>query len=346
MAVRIVQGTEPIPVEHPVFVLFGEPGICKTSLAQSAEDPLTIDADKGSHRASNRRAVAVVNSWEEIAEITTEPGVLGPYKTLVPDTVGRVLDMMIASIIKDNPKAARDGGLTQNGWGVLKGKFQQWLAVIRGSGLDVLMVSHQKEEKDGDTRIVRPDITGGSYAEVMKSADFVGYVYMRGKERIVDFNPSDRWVGKNPAQWGPMVIPPVEKARDFMAKLIAEGRQALGNISEESAGVTRAVEEWKVTVGAFTTPEQFTNAIGPINALHKMAGAVVKHLLVDAAKSRGFVFDKEKRAFVGKVEEKKAEPKKAEPKPEPEAAREPEPEPVGAGAGAVNLPTSTDLFGD
>jgi hypothetical protein len=91
----------------------------------------------------------------------------------------------------------------------LKNRFRQHVATLRSLGKDVLLIAHDKEDKDGDTRIVRPDIVGGSYGEVMKVADFVGYVYMSGKDRILDFNPTDRWIGKNPAGWKPFVVPPV-----------------------------------------------------------------------------------------------------------------------------------------
>jgi hypothetical protein len=101
-------------------------------------------------------------------------------------------------------------------------------AALRGLGKDVLLIAHDKEDKDGDTRIVRPDIVGGSYAEVMKVADFVGYLQMSGKDRVLDFNPTDRWIGKNPAGWAPFKLPPVAKAQEFMAELFDEGPEALG----------------------------------------------------------------------------------------------------------------------
>ena len=35
---KIVKATEPITVEHPVFLIFGQPGIGKSSLGYSAAD--------------------------------------------------------------------------------------------------------------------------------------------------------------------------------------------------------------------------------------------------------------------------------------------------------------------
>lgn len=295
---KIISGTEAIPVEHPVFLIFGQPGIGKSSIGYSAADPLLLDADKGAHRAVNRRDTLVVESWKDIAEITDAREALAPYQTIVPDTAGRVLDLLALHIIEDNPKMGRgDGSLTLPGFGALKARFAQWLTKLRQHGKDVVLLAHAKEEKDGDSLIWRPDMTGASYGELMKQADFVGFLYMRGRDRVLDFSPTDRWVGKNPAGWQPLVVPPAAKASAFLEELIVKGRDALGHISEESAKVTRAVAEWRDKVAAFTTPEQYTAALGPVNALPVIVQAQVKKLMADCAKSAGFEYDAKTKAF-------------------------------------------------
>src|SRR6185436_7319991 len=40
---KIIKATEPITVEHPVFLIFGQPGICKSSLGYSTKDGFTVD---------------------------------------------------------------------------------------------------------------------------------------------------------------------------------------------------------------------------------------------------------------------------------------------------------------
>src|SRR5438132_316006 len=226
---HIIKATDPIAVEHPVFCWFGQPGIGKSSLGYSTTDPLLLDFDSGAHRASHRRDTLLIATWADVADLMASSTALDPYRTIVVDTVGRCLDLLTAHINEQSPKYARDGNLTQQGWGVLKVRFRTWMTQLRTLGKDVVLIAHQKEDKDGDTTIVRPDITGGSFGEVMKTADFVGFVYMRGKDRVIDFNPTDRWLGKNPAGWKPLLVPPVEKASAFMADLFVQGRAALGD---------------------------------------------------------------------------------------------------------------------
>jgi AAA domain len=296
--VRIIKGVEPIVVTHPVFLIFGQPGICKTSLGYSCKDPLLLDFDQGAHRAANRRDTLQIGSWPDVSELMQNSDVLAPYATVIPDTVGRCLDVMTADIAVTDPKKAPGGNLSQQGWGVLKNRFRSWTSQLRALGKDVLLLAHDKEDKDGDTRIVRPDIIGGSYGEVMKVADFVGYLYMAGKDRVLDFSPTDRWVGKNPGGWTPFKVPPVGKAQTFMAELFDRGREALGTISDESAKVMQNVEDWRANIATFTTPDEINRAIPEAKKLPAISAPQVKKLLMDRATALGFAWDPGKNCFV------------------------------------------------
>lgn len=295
---NIIKGTDAIPVEHPVFMIFGQPGIGKSSLAYSCKDVLSLDFDKGAHRAANRRDTLIIDSWKDIEELMASPDALDPYQALAVDTVGRCLDVLTAHLAKHDPKKFPGGVPGLQGWGALKTHFRNWIAALRLLGKDVLLVAHDKEDKDGDTRIVRPDIVGGSYAEVMKVADFVGYLQMSGKDRVLDFSPTDRWIGKNPAGWSPFKLPPVAKSSEFMADLFVKGREALGNISEESAGVLKQVETWREKITTLNTAKAHTDEIALIQTLGPTIKPQVSKLLLDHAESVGLHFDKASKSFV------------------------------------------------
>jgi hypothetical protein len=301
---RIIKATEAIPVDHPVFMIFGQPGIGKSSLGYSAKNALTLDFDKGAHRAANRRDTLVIDSWEDVIELMASEDALDGYDSLVVDTVGRCLDVMTAHMAKTQPKLAPGGSPSLQGWGRLKGDFRTWVASLRALGKDVLLVAHDKEDKDGDTRVVRPDIAGGSYGEVMKVADFCGYLYMSGKDRILDFNPTDRWIGKNPANWAPFKLPPVAKSADFMAEIFGKGREALGTLSDASAQLMRQVETWRETIAGYTTAEQFNAAIPLVKAIQApIVMAQVTKILMDAATAKAIPFDKTAKVFTAPTPE-------------------------------------------
>jgi AAA domain len=295
--VRIIKANETIPVDHPVFLLYGQPGICKSSLGFSMKVPLLLDFDKGAHRAANRRDTLIIDNWKD-ADLASQGEALAPYSSVVVDTVGRCLDVITSHIAATEPKKCPGGTLTMQGWGVLKNYFRNWMSAMRGLGKDVLLIAHDKEDKDGETRIVRPDIAGGSYAEIFKVADFVGYASMSGKQRILDFNPTDKWIGKNPAQWAPFEIPPIAKAGDFMAKLFDDGRSVLGKISEESSTVVMEVEFWREEISKLNTVHQFNVMIVDIKKLSMIVQVQLAKILLETGDHKGFVFDREKKQFV------------------------------------------------
>lgn len=296
---RIIKATDAIPVDHPVFLIFGQPGIMKTSLAYSAKDTLLLDFDRGAHRAINRKDTLVIDSWADVAELLSSEDALEPYSTIAIDTVGRCLDVMTADIIRETPKLGPNGNLSMQGWGVLKKRFQSFIATLRTLGKDVVLIAHDKEDKDGDTRVVRPDIAGGSYGEVMKVSDFVGYAYMAGKDRVLDFNPTDRWIGKNPGAWAAWKVPAPAKATTFLAELIDKGREALGHISEESALITAQVEQWRTKLAGLETAAQLNEQMPVIKAI---TSAVVQpqaaKLLMDRGAELKFTFDAKAKQFV------------------------------------------------
>jgi AAA domain len=296
---HIIKATEAIAVEHPVFCVFGQPGIGKSTLGYSAKDPLLLDFDAGAHRAANRRDTLQIGTWADVQELMDNKGALDPYSTIVVDTVGRCLDLMTADIIDQNPKYARDGALTLQGFGVLKTRFRVWLTQLRAMGKDVVLLAHHKEEKDGDVTVVRPDIIGASYGEVMKLSDFVGFLAMVGKNRVLDFSPTDRWVGKNPAQWKPLSVPAVDKAAHVLAALMEQGRKALGQISEASAEAASVLDDFKHDLATYTTTEECDRGLALIAHLKSpTVQASAKKLLWDRVKELKFAYDPATKLFI------------------------------------------------
>lgn len=294
----IVKSTETMTVAHPLMLIFGAPGVGKSSIGYSAKEPLLLDVDGGAHRAANRKDTQPIDTWADVEELMADSARLEPYGSLVIDTVGRILDKMAVAIIAENPKWGQgSGALSISGWGVLKARYRTWMTQLRQLGKDVILLAHESEEKDGDTIIWRPDIQGGSYDEVMKSADLVAYVGIIGKDRILDFNPTDRHPGKNPAQWKPYVVPPVEKATDLVALIMDKGRAALGKLSEASAAVAKTVAEWRERIGKAETPEALTTLVAEHLTLAPMALIQAKALIAERAKALGFEWDKAAKKF-------------------------------------------------
>ena len=154
MAAQLIQETDQIDVSSLSMLIYSQPGSWKTSLAQTANDPITLDFDRGAHRAFNRKAVLRFDAWRDVAET-------GKYlegkKTLVVDTIGRALDMLAADIVATNAKhGSAAGGLSLQGYGALKSRFAQWMNNVRLAKVDVVMIAHEREERTETTATCAP----------------------------------------------------------------------------------------------------------------------------------------------------------------------------------------------
>src|ERR1700682_4168205 len=99
MSVKVIESTDPIEVTQLCVLVYGQPGSRKSSLAQTADEPMTLAFDPGIYRAFGRTRAALFETWSDVSAF--DPG---PSKTLVADTVGMLLDKLSAAIIADNPK--------------------------------------------------------------------------------------------------------------------------------------------------------------------------------------------------------------------------------------------------
>ena len=85
-------------------LIYGQPGMGKTTLALSAPHPVLLDFDGGVHRvnAAHRVDTVQITKWEEVNEVLSSQEV-AKYRTIVIDTAGKMLSFMDQYIIQNNP---------------------------------------------------------------------------------------------------------------------------------------------------------------------------------------------------------------------------------------------------
>lgn len=300
MTLKITRASDPIKVERLNLVIYAAPGLGKTSLAFTAEKPLLLDFDNGSHRAANRKDAVVVSQWADIAAITGED--LAPFKTVVVDTAGRALDALTVDIIKVNPKHGRGGALTLQGYGELKARFGSFLKLLNSFGKDVVLIAHMDEQRSGDDVVERLDVQGGSKGEIYKAADAMGRIAIVNGQRWLRFSPTDAAFGKNPGRLEPLAIPATESPEfeGFLARVIDTTKSRLNEMSE-------AQQQAMAELTAFRTELLNAKDAGDINNLMaraKAGGDGFKALLMKRAKELDLTFEKVAGKFIA--------PKKAE----------------------------------
>lgn len=296
MVAKLIQPTDPIEVQQLCVLVYGQPGSRKTSLAQTAEEPVTFAFDPGISRAYGRKASVFFDSWQDVIEFDASG-----YKTVVVDTIGMCLDKLAVAVVQDSPKNGnRMGGLSLQGFGALKEQFKQWVASVRQRGQDIVFVAHEKAEKNGEDTYYCPDIVGGSYNTLMNVADMVGYMHFSNGKKVLDFNPTDRWMAKvPPCGWKTLELPDFSKEPHFLAKLIAEAKASMGRISSESAELAKLVDYWQAKLDADPTLEELNAMIaGPeLAAIPKGVKPVVWKLFTSYAEKADLHYDAKLKAF-------------------------------------------------
>jgi hypothetical protein len=300
MSLRIVKSSEPMMIERINLCIYGPPGIGKTTLGFTADNPLLLDADEGAYRAANRKDSVPVKQWSDMAEIAAED--LAPYSTVVVDTAGRSLDKLTAAIIAGNPKMGRGGALTLQGYGELKSKFGAWMKMLNGMGKDACLLCHMDEQRRGDDVIERLDVQGGSKGEIYKSVDAMGKLYIEGKKRYIDFSPRENSYGKNPGAFELIEVPSPLPA-DFLGGLIRQIKEKINSMSAEQKKAQDVMQEWQTAIDDCKTAEDFNQYIpGVIKA-----GTVIKMMLHAAATKKGIVFNKTAGCYEPKEKPKASE---------------------------------------
>lgn len=293
MALNIKTAADPVEIGALITLIYGQPGIGKTSLAFTAGAPLLLDFDAGAHRSGYRKDYVPVKAWGEVAAI--KPDDLKGYKTVIVDTLGACLDRLAEDILRRDPKMLNcyTGGLSLQGFGALKLQFGNWVKALKQSGCDVVLIAHGKEKTENERTYIRPDITGGSYDEIIKMADFAGYYYMAGGERILDFNPTERWIGKNSAGFPTLTIPNLTEAPNYLADKLTEARAHLAAESDAQKQAVAAIAIWRERIEGAKSADGVNDLVAQVQGISGVQPGVVKQikrLLADHATALGLVF--------------------------------------------------------
>lgn len=180
-------------------LIYGQPGLGKTTFALSAPNPVLLDFDNGVHRVNSLHQTDTlqIESWDDVIKELGE-GTFNAYGTIIIDTAGKMLDYISNYIIKHNPKMGRaNGALTLQGYGERKSEFTSFIKKLSIMGKHIIFVAHEKEEKDNEVNYKRPEVGGSSGNDLYKELDLIGYMEAIGKKRTISFLPQEKYYAKN-----------------------------------------------------------------------------------------------------------------------------------------------------
>jgi hypothetical protein len=293
----IIRKNESFPERPVIIVLYGTPGSGKTSLFNTCDQPILIDCDRGADRAINRQDTVIAKNWQEVIESESE---IKNYKTVGIDTAKAVLDdfMMVWVIEKDYKLKTNK----LKAYGAIGDEFKAFVNTRRAEGLDMVIIAHAKEEKDGDILRLSPDVTGQSKDLILRIADQVGFLTMVNNKRTLTFEPTDKTIGKNVARIPTMEIPDESdpKFKSFMAEIIARVKSSIRSQSEEQIKAQEIIKEF-----TFEISECIDN--GTLMAVSEKCKGLPAHLqagmrkLISAKVTElGLIYSKEENKFIEK----------------------------------------------
>lgn len=273
--------------ERPVIILlYGSPGCGKTSVANTAKNPILIDTDRGADRAAMRVDTLMASKW---MDIENEKEAIKTYDTVILDTCKSCLDEYISDyVVAQNYKLKSN---TLKRFGEMAEKFKDFVNFLRQNQSDIIFICHDKEQTEGDIVKHSPECTGQSKDLLLRIADQVGYITMVNGQRTIVFDPTDTTIGKNVAQIPPMAIPSTDSIdfQNCMANIIDKVKKALVNKSEAQKEAQAALEEARKKVSEAKTLKDANELIAIANNLAKVHQRGFKEYVMSEMKKLGFV---------------------------------------------------------
>lgn len=295
------------------MILYGSPGVGKTTLALSAPNPILIDFDRGVSRVKSyhRKLTIVCSTYEEVLHDIESPEVKD-CETIIIDTGGSFVSFLQAWAMKINPSVncQKDGKtISIKGFGAVKLEFQRFTNYVRDTlNKNVIYVFHSDEQKDKDGNPQQRLLCEGAAKNIVwQPCDFGGFVQMIGNSRVISFTPTQEFFAKGCyGIEGQFTVPTVGPAdrNDFLTTLFEKARANIAAEAEAFAPVKdqydKVMEEAKAIIDAIKTAEDATAAVESIPKLdHALTSKKeASALLAAKAAELGFTFDKKEKKYV------------------------------------------------
>ena len=283
----LIKKSNEIAIQRNLKAMFyGQAGMGKTTLALSAPKPLLLDFDNGVKRVNNAHlgdvGIVQITNWQEVVTLlTTESGELAPFETIVVDTIGKMMDFIIAFRCGGRQPRVQD-------WGTINTDFKWFVNALSNLGKHVIFVAHRDTRKEGDDTVFVPALREKSYNSIVTELDLLGYLEMKNENgvqrRSITFDPTSRNDGKNTCQLpGVMFINNIldqngqpTGPNDFVEKQIIAKYQSMISIKEKAAEeYQKAMDEIKESIDNITDANGANHFIEHIGDYKNLGNSVI-----------------------------------------------------------------------
>lgn len=294
------------------MILYGSPGVGKTTLALSAPDPILIDFDRGMSRvkAQHRKPAIFCNTYEEVLNDIQSPA-MKDFQTIVVDTGGSFITFLQDWAMRSDPKVNRqkNGAISLKGFGAVKQEFVRFTNYVKDTlDKNLIYVFHSMEQTDKDGNVqVRLMCEGAAKNIVWTPCDFGGYVQMVGNQRVVCFTPEQEYFAKGcHGIKGQLVVPELgpNDENNFITKLFDKAKANIAAEAEAYAPIKAQYEAVMETVrkmvDTVTDAESADKVSADIQALAHASTSLKESskMLKDKAASLGLRYSASAKGFI------------------------------------------------
>ena len=293
---QIKKAAEAAKNSRTIGLIYGFPGVGKTTAALSMPNPVLVDCERGIGRVNGavRCDFVELNSIDEFNLAD-----LAGYDTIVFDTLGVLLELFDKKVKEINPKLVKtDGALSLQGYGTRKILFKNFISDLRKCGKNVLFLAHVTENKDGDITQYRPYATGSSVADLQNDLDYMGFMQMRGGKRSISFSANDQYVAKNSLGLPQYIeVPEVFADNTFLTDIIVKGTEE--RIKKEKEDSKKYLDLMASAKVILASKKDLNEKTKEVMALPHLFDSKIRlwHALEALGKAQGLTFNREKKVW-------------------------------------------------
>ncbi len=292
------------------MMIFGSPGMGKTTVALSAPKPLLLDFDNGVKRVNMAHLEGVdivqVENWGEIQTLLQQQQAdLAPYSTIVVDTIGKMMDFIITHCCGTRQPQIKD-------WGRINQEFTWFTRALSSLNKHIVFVAHRDTRKEGEETVFIPALREKNYNAIVTELDLLGYLEMKSERgvqmRTITFDPTSRNDGKNTCNLPSiMQIPTILNSQAqptapnvFIAeKVINPYLSMLAVKAEERRKYDELIETITEDVNNITDAQSANDFAGRIKEYKHIGSSMAKarSLFGVKVKELGLVYDSKSKTF-------------------------------------------------
>lgn len=298
----LVKPTELKSKSNYKCLIYGQPGVGKTTLALSSSNPVLFDFEEGIYRVEKQFQVPSlqVKNFNEVMD-TLNSEEIDCFETIVFDTLGRLIDCIVEQVKQDVVRST----LRQNDWGTVKMKFNNMIRTIYAKNKSVIFVAHETESKEEDNKTKKRPSTGSgsSGLSLINDMDIVGYCFIKDNKRVIAFTPSESFYAKNSLQLDDYLIidnPNIKGNTFFQEKIVKMSKDKVKKDNELSIKYSNLMDIIRNNIEDLNTIEEINNFLNDMKNYETIWDSKYRAWdeLQKKATTLNFTYDKEKKLFI------------------------------------------------